>query len=55
MSLYFETPVQFSENNVISTNEVWHPTVPLLAIASYSQERGGFVTIFNELVVDVFY
>ncbi|KAK4874572.1 hypothetical protein RN001_013932 [Aquatica leii] len=49
MTLYFETPVLFNENNVISTHEVWHPNSPLLAIASYSQERGGFVAIFDEL------
>ncbi|KAF5302514.1 hypothetical protein FQR65_LT00886 [Abscondita terminalis] len=49
MTLYFETPVLFNESNVISTNEVWHPNFPLLAIASYSQERGGFVAIFDEL------
>ncbi|KAB0793767.1 hypothetical protein PPYR_13387 [Photinus pyralis] len=49
MTLYFETPVLFKEANVISTNQVWHPNAPLLAIASYSQDRGGFVGIFDEL------
>lgn len=50
MTLYFDSPVQFSETGVISTHGVWHPSAPLLAIGSYSQERGGFVTIFDELV-----
>lgn len=50
MSLYFETAVKFKEPNVISTNLAWHPTAPLLAIGSYSQDRGGFVTIFDETV-----
>ncbi|KAK5641268.1 hypothetical protein RI129_009815 [Pyrocoelia pectoralis] len=49
MTLYFETPVLFKEANVISTNQIWHPNAPLLAIASYSQDRGGFVGIFDEL------
>lgn len=50
MTLYFETLVRFPESNVISTNQLWHPSSPLLAIASYSQNRGGFVSIFDELV-----
>lgn len=50
MSLYFENPVNFPETGAISTNGVWHPNAALLAIASYSQEKGGFVTIFDELV-----
>ncbi|XP_018335270.1 intraflagellar transport protein 140 homolog [Agrilus planipennis] len=49
MSLYFEYPVNFKESGVISTCGLWHSTYPLLAVASYSQERGGFVTIFDEL------
>lgn len=50
MSLYFDTPVQFKEIGAITTNGVWHPSSPLLAVASYSQERGGFVSIFDDLV-----
>lgn len=50
MTLYFENPVNFTESSTISTNETWHPISPILAIASYSQEKGGFVTIFDELV-----
>ncbi|XP_022916343.2 intraflagellar transport protein 140 homolog [Onthophagus taurus] len=49
MTLYFESPVSFLENGAISTSGIWHPNAPLLAIASYSQEKGGFVTIFDEL------
>ncbi|KRT80306.1 hypothetical protein AMK59_8792 [Oryctes borbonicus] len=49
MTLYFESPVHFTESNTISTNGIWHSNSPLLAVASYSQERGGFVTIFDEL------
>lgn len=50
MTLYFENPVNFAEADTITTDEIWHPLSPLLAVASYSQERGGFVTIFDELV-----
>lgn len=50
MTLYFENPVHFTENGTISTNAIWHPNAPLLAVASYSQDKGGFVTIFDELV-----
>lgn len=50
MTLYFENPVNFPETASISTNGVWHPNATLLAVASYSQERGGFVTIFDDLV-----
>ncbi|KAI4456192.1 hypothetical protein MML48_8g00010237 [Holotrichia oblita] len=49
MTLYFENPVHFTENGTISTNAIWHPNAPLLAVASYSQDKGGFVTIFDEL------
>ncbi|XP_057670783.1 intraflagellar transport protein 140 homolog [Diorhabda carinulata] len=49
MTLYFETPVVFPEHGSISVNSVWHSNDPLLAVASFSQERGGFVIIFDEL------
>lgn len=50
MTLYFETPVVFPESGSISVNSVWHSNTPLLAVASFSQDRGGFVIIFDELV-----
>ncbi|KAJ8931389.1 hypothetical protein NQ314_015707 [Rhamnusium bicolor] len=49
MSLYFENPVTFPEAGSISVNGIWHPNAPLLAVASFSQDRGGFVIIFDEL------
>jgi hypothetical protein len=33
----------------------WHEKHPLLAVSSYSQDRGGFVTIYDELVFNVFF
>lgn len=50
MTLYFENPANFPESGSISVNGIWHPNVPLLAVASFSQERGGFVIVFDELV-----
>jgi hypothetical protein len=50
MTLYIENAVNFPEVGSISLNGVWHPNAALLAVASFSQEKGGFVTIFDELV-----
>jgi len=50
MTLYFDTKVQFLDSEAISTIGVWHPNEPLIAIASYSQDRGGSVTIFDDTV-----
>ncbi|EFA08985.1 Intraflagellar transport protein 140 homolog-like Protein [Tribolium castaneum] len=49
MTLYFENPVSFPEPGSISLNGVWHPNSALLAVASFSQDKGGYVTIFDEL------
>ncbi|VEN35720.1 unnamed protein product [Callosobruchus maculatus] len=48
MTLYFENAVSFPEPEAISVSGIWHPSVPLLAVSSFSQERGGFVIIFDE-------
>ncbi|XP_052759432.1 intraflagellar transport protein 140 homolog isoform X2 [Galleria mellonella] len=48
MTLYIDTKLTFTDNNVVSTVGSWHPSLPLLAVGSYSQEKGGFVTIFHE-------
>lgn len=50
MTLYFDTKVQFLDSDAISTISVWHPIENLFAVASYSQERGGFVTLFDDTV-----
>ncbi|CAG9773857.1 unnamed protein product [Ceutorhynchus assimilis] len=49
MTLYMENAVTFPEPGSISINTLWHPNVSLLAVASFSQEKGGFVIIFDEL------
>lgn len=53
MTLYFENAVNFSEIGSISTNGIWHPSAALLAVSSFSQDKGGYVTIFDELVIVV--
>lgn len=48
MSLYFDTKVQTIATTYISTFVIWHSNFPLLAVAFYSQDKGGFVTIFDD-------
>lgn len=50
MTLYFDTKVQFLDSDAISTIGVWHQNESIFAVASYSQNRGGSVTIFDDLV-----
>lgn len=50
MTLYFDTKAQFLDGDAVSTVCCWHLTHPLFAVASYNQNRGGSVTIFDDLV-----
>lgn len=50
MTLYIDTKLNFTDVNMVSTVGSWHPSLPLLAVGSYNQEKGGFVTIFQENV-----
>jgi len=50
MSLYFDSKVQSPDSGCININLEWHEEYPLLAVSSYSQDRGGFVIIYDELV-----
>lgn len=50
MTLYIDTKLNFNDGNVVSTLGSWHTLLPLLAVGSYNQEKGGFVTIFHETV-----
>ncbi|XP_055684546.1 intraflagellar transport protein 140 homolog [Lutzomyia longipalpis] len=47
MTLFFDTKVQFPDQDAVSTVAVWHRREPLLAVASYSQDRGGTVAFFS--------
>ncbi|XP_023246567.1 intraflagellar transport protein 140 homolog [Copidosoma floridanum] len=48
MSLYFDTKVKCPEPGAVNTYATWHSNLPLLAVAAYSQERGGFVTVYDD-------
>lgn len=50
MTLYFDTKVQFLDAEAVSTIGAWHSKEPIFAIASYSQDQGGSVTIFDDSV-----
>lgn len=50
MTLYFDTKVQFLDANAVSTECAWHKQQPLFAVASYNQDRGASVTIFDDTV-----
>lgn len=48
MSLYFDTRVKCPEVAVVNTYATWHTNLPLLAVASYSHDKGGFVNIYDD-------
>lgn len=48
MTLYFDIRVQSPETASITTFVTWHSNYPLLAVAAYSQDKGGFVTIYDD-------
>lgn len=50
MTLYFDTKAQFLDGDAVSTVCCWHLKQPLFAVASYNQERGACVTIFDDSV-----
>ncbi|KAB7493708.1 Intraflagellar transport protein [Armadillidium nasatum] len=47
MSLYFESIVETPFKNVINTHLAWHPQASCLAVAAYSEEKGGIVCVFT--------
>lgn len=50
MTLYFDTKAQFLDSDAVSTVCCWHLTQPLFAVASYNQNQGASVTIFDDTV-----
>lgn len=50
MTLLFDTKVEFLDSDAVGTIGSWHPREPIFAVASYSQERGGSVTVFGDTV-----
>lgn len=55
MTLYFDTTVQFLDSQAISTIGQWHSKESIFAVASYSSDQGGSVTIFDDLVRQFLY
>lgn len=55
MTLYFDTKTQFLDGDAVSTVCSWHSTQPLYAVASYNQDRGACVTIFDDSVSTLFH
>ncbi|KAJ1532231.1 hypothetical protein ONE63_000848 [Megalurothrips usitatus] len=49
MTLYLDYRVQSPDPSAINVNIEWHPQHLLLAVSSCSEERGGFVTVYDEL------
>ena len=47
MSLYFDCQIENPSDNVINTKISWHPLATCLAVASYSEEKGGSVHVYN--------
>jgi intraflagellar transport protein 140 len=50
MTLFFDTKVQFLDNDTISTIVVFHPNEPIFAVAGFGENRGGSVTLFEDSV-----
>ncbi|GAB1869232.1 Intraflagellar transport protein 140 homolog [Camponotus japonicus] len=48
MTLYFDIRVQNPETASINTFVTWHNNYPLLAVSAYSQDKGGFVSIYDD-------
>uniref|UniRef100_T1IR84 Uncharacterized protein n=1 Tax=Strigamia maritima TaxID=126957 RepID=T1IR84_STRMM len=48
MAVYFENRVETGSTSAIHTNLCWHKLHPLLAIASYAEDLGGYVSLYNE-------
>lgn len=51
MTLYFDTKAQFLDGYAVSTVCCWHLRQPIFAVASYNQDRGACVTIFDDSVI----
>ena len=54
MSLYFDCIVDSPEENVINTQVAWHPVATCLAVASYSEDKGGVVHVYTGEVSKIY-
>ncbi|CAL4114854.1 unnamed protein product, partial [Meganyctiphanes norvegica] len=47
MSLYFDVIVESPHSSAINTQMTWHSQATCLAVAAYSEDKGGTVTVFT--------
>ncbi|KAF2347068.1 Anaphase-promoting complex subunit 4 WD40 domain [Trinorchestia longiramus] len=47
MTLYFDSRIQSPNSHAINTHMAWHNEASCLAVASYSEEKGGTVNVYT--------
>ncbi|XP_076028823.1 intraflagellar transport protein rempA [Oratosquilla oratoria] len=47
MTLYFDCIVESPYKNAINTSFAWHPQASCLAVAAYSEDKGGTVSVYT--------
>lgn len=47
MSLYFDCIVDSPHTSAINTQIAWHPQATCLAVAAYSEDKGGAVNVYT--------
>ena len=50
MAVYFDHRLETAPGT-INTDLSWFSGAPLLAVTSYGEENGGFVTLYNEVPI----
>ena len=50
MALYFDTKLHLDHSVSVVSDIQWHNVAPVLAVAYFSEQSGGFVNVFNEEV-----
>ncbi len=52
MSLYIDRPI-IQDESAIQVEMCWHPTIHLVALAAYSEEKGGTVDLYDRFGMQV--
>ena len=47
MTLYFDSIIHNPNSHAINTHMAWHSQASCLAVASYSEEKGGVVNVYT--------
>lgn len=50
MSVYFDYKVQNPDASAITLNIEWHPLYTILAVSAFSEGKGGYICVYDELV-----